>query len=174
MVKKFLLASFVLLAVSCSLDPTHDEAKSDLGDETPGIQPGPLHRPGQPCLICHDGSTARQWSIAGTVTGVLGNPAPLEGATVSLIDANLSTFSVTSNAAGNFYVELSRWVPTYPVKVAVTFGSLTSTMTTIIGRDGSCAGCHASPASRISAGPVYVAASTAQLASSSAGSGGSP
>jgi hypothetical protein len=165
MVKNFLLASFVLFAVSCSLDPTHDEAKSDLGDETAGIPVGPLHRPGQPCLICHDGSTAPQWSVAGTITGVLGNNAPLEGATVALTDANLSTFSVTSNAAGNFYIEPSRWVPTYPVKVAVTFGSITSTMTTIIGRDGSCAGCHANPASRISAGAVYVAGSAEQLAS---------
>jgi hypothetical protein len=170
MVKNILIATFVLCASSCTLDPTHDEAQSDLGDEAPGISPGPLHRPGQPCLICHDGSTAPQWSVAGTITGVLGTPTGLNGATVSLTDANLSTFTVTSNQVGNFYVEPSRWVPTYPVKVAVTYGSITSTMTTIIGRDGSCAGCHANLASRISAGPVYVAGTAAQLSSA----GGSP
>jgi hypothetical protein len=170
MVKNILIAAFVLCALSCSLDPTHDEAQSDLGDEANGVNPGPTHRPGQPCLICHDGSTAPQWSVAGTITGVLGTPTGLNGATVSLTDANLSTFTVTSNEVGNFYVEPSRWVPTYPVKAAVTYGSLTSTMTTIIGRDGSCAGCHANPASRISPGPVYVAGTAAQLSSA----GGSP
>jgi hypothetical protein len=170
MVKRFLLAAFVACALSCTLDPVHDEAQSDLGDEAPGVRPGPDHRPGQPCLICHDGTTAPQWSVAGTIYGVLGSSAALNGATVNLTDANLSTFSITSNEVGNFYVEPSRWQPTYPVKVAVTYGSTTATMTTIIGRDGSCAGCHTNRASRISAGPVYVAATAAQLSSS----GGSP
>jgi hypothetical protein len=174
MVKHFFFAAFVVCAVvcvlSCSLDPTHDEAKSDLGDEAPGVNPGPDHRPGQPCLVCHDGTTASQWSVAGTITGVLGSTAPLSGATVNLTDATLSTFSVTSNEVGNFYVEPSRWQPVYPVNVNVTYGSITATMTTIIGRDGSCAGCHANPASRISAGPVYVAATAAQISSA----GGSP
>jgi hypothetical protein len=170
MVKILSLGAIVLFAVSCSLDPTHDEAQNDLGDEAPGISPGPLHRPGQPCLICHDGSTAPDWSVAGTITGVLGTPTGLNGATVLLTDANLSTFTITSNEVGNFYVEPSRWVPTYPVKVTLTYGSITSTMTTIIGRDGSCAGCHASAASRISPGPVYVAGTAAQLSSA----GGSP
>ncbi|MEO7111473.1 MAG: hypothetical protein ABI183_13625 [Polyangiaceae bacterium] len=170
MVKHFLFAAFVATALSCSLDPTHDEAQSDLGDEAPGVSPGPDHRPGQPCLICHDGTTAPQWSVAGTVTGVLGSTAPLHGATVSLTDANLSTFTATSNEVGNFWIESGRWQPTYPVKVAITYGSATATMSTIIGRDGSCAGCHASTASRISPGPVYVAATAAQLSSA----GGSP
>jgi hypothetical protein len=170
MVKHFFFAAFVVCALSCSLDPTHDEAKSDLGDEAPGVNPGPDHRPGQPCLVCHDGKTASQWSVAGTITGVLGSSAPLSGATVNLTDATLSSFSVTSNEVGNFYVEPSRWQPVYPVNVTVTYGSATATMTTIIGRDGSCAGCHASVASRISPGPVYVAATTAQLSSA----GGSP
>jgi hypothetical protein len=170
MVRFFAVAMFVIGATSCSLDPVHDEAQSDLGDEAPGVNPGPNHRPGQPCLICHDGTTAPQWSIGGTIYGVLGSTAALSGATVNLTDANLSTFSVTSNDVGNFYVEASRWQPTYPVKVAVTYGSTTATMTTIIGRDGSCAGCHTNPASRISPGPVYVAPTAALLSSS----GGSP
>ncbi len=170
MVKRFVIAIFVMGALSCTLDPVHSEAQSDLGDEAPGVRPGPDHRPGQPCLICHDGTTAAQWSVAGTIYGVLGGSAPLSGAQVNLTDANLSTFSVTSNDVGNFYIEPSRWQPAYPVKVAVTYGSITATMTTIIGRDGSCAGCHVDPASRISAGAVYVAPTAAVLSAS----GGSP
>jgi hypothetical protein len=170
MVKNILLAMLVAGALSCSLDPVHDEAQSDLGDEAPGVDPGPNHRPGQPCLICHDGTTAPQWSVAGTIYGVLGSSGGLSGATVNLTDANFSTFAATSNDVGNFWVEASRWQPTYPVKVAVTYRSITATMTTIVGRDGSCAGCHANPASRISPGPVYVAPTAALLSSA----GGSP
>ena len=44
------------LATTCTLDPVQSEAVADLGGEAPGVAPGPLHRPGQPCLVCHDGS----------------------------------------------------------------------------------------------------------------------
>ncbi|MEO8875713.1 MAG: hypothetical protein ABI461_09010, partial [Polyangiaceae bacterium] len=88
MVKALALLSFVIFAASCSLDPVHDEAQSDLGDEASGVNTGPLHRPGQPCLVCHDGATAPKWSMAGTIYGVLGSDQPLHGASVNLTDAN--------------------------------------------------------------------------------------
>lgn len=161
--KNLILLSFVIFAVSCSLDPVHDEAQADLGDEAPGVDPGPTHRPGQPCLLCHDGTSAPKWSVAGTIYGVLGSSSPLQNAKVALTDANGSVYTATSNEVGNFWVDDSHWSPTYPVHVAVSLGNVTSTMTTIIGRDGSCAGCHADPASRISVGRVYLAPSAALL-----------
>lgn len=149
------LASAVL---GCSLDPVHDEAVTDLGPEAPGVAQGPLHRPGQPCLVCHDGSTAHPaMTVAGTVNAVLGSAARLAGASVALTDVRGSTVMATTNAAGNFYVEPGTWRPTFPLHVAISFGGYTSTMSTIIGRDGSCASCHTDPTSRISAGAVFLA-----------------
>ena len=102
-------------------------------------------------------------SVGGTVYGVVGSASALSGASVELTAENGATFEATTNAAGNFYVEASAWQPVYPLRVAVAFGGLTSTMSTIIGRDGSCAACHVDPPSRISAGRVYLAPSAALL-----------
>ncbi len=74
-----------------------------------------------------------------------------------------------TNAAGNFYIEPGTWRPAFPLHVAISFGGYTSTMSTIVGRDGSCATCHTDPASRISAGPVFLAPILALLPD-----GGSP
>lgn len=79
------------------------------------------------------------------------------------------TVMATTNAAGNFSVEPNTWRPTFPLHVAISFGGYSSTMSTIIGRDGSCATCHTDPASRISAGPVFLAPVPALLPD-----GGSP
>jgi hypothetical protein len=158
------VATFALVAVRCDLDPVHDDAVADLGGEAPGIPPGPFHRPGQPCLVCHDGSTAKPaMSVAGTVYAVLGNGEPIPGATVLITAEDGATFLATTNAAGNFYVEQAAWQPVFPLRAAVAYGGLTSTMSTIIGRDGSCATCHVDPPSRISAGRVYLAPSRSLL-----------
>lgn len=164
MVRPIVILILASLATTCTLDPVQSEAIADLGGEAPGVPPGPLHRPGQPCLVCHDGSTAQPaMSVGGTVYAVLGSEAPLAGATVELTAENGSTSTATTNGAGNFYVEESAWQPVYPLRVAVAYGGLTSTMSTIIGRDGSCGSCHVDPPSRISAGRVYLAPSPALL-----------
>jgi hypothetical protein len=153
-----LVALLASIAAGCSLDPVNDEARADLGPETPGVARGPLHRPGQPCLACHDGSTAHPaMTVAGTVNAVLGSAAPLAGVSVALTDVTGMTVTAMTNAAGNFYLEPATWRPTFPLHVAISFGGYSSTMSTIIGRDGSCATCHTDPASRISAGPVFLA-----------------
>jgi hypothetical protein len=158
------IAILAIIVTTCTLDPVESEAVADLGGEAPGVPQGPLHRPGQPCLVCHDGATAKPaMSVAGTVYAVLGSSAPLSGASIALTAEDGSTFGATTNAAGNFYVEVAAWQPVYPLRVAVAFGPLTSTMSTIIGRDGSCASCHVDPASRISAGRVYLAPTPALL-----------
>jgi hypothetical protein len=158
------LFGFVALSASCDLNPVHDDAVADLGAEAPGVPPGPLHRPGQPCLVCHDGSTATPaLSVGGTVYAVLGSGTPLADVTVNLTGENGSTFASVTNAAGNFYVLQNEWQPVYPLRSNLVYAGITSTMSTIIGRDGSCATCHVDPASRISAGRVYLAASAALL-----------
>jgi hypothetical protein len=163
-VRRILTAGLVCMVTTCSLEPVRDDAIADLGPEAPGVPPGPLHRRGQPCLVCHDGSTASPaMSVGGTIYAVLGGTAPLAGAVVELTAEDGSTFTATTNAAGNFFVDASAWQPVYPLRAAVVVGALTSTMSTLIGRDGSCATCHVDPPSRISAGRVYAAPSAALL-----------
>jgi hypothetical protein len=154
------------MATLCALiglvhcDPVHDQAVDALGDEAPGVRRGPLHRPGQPCLRCHDGSLGSppQFTVAGTIYENQQGLTPAVDARVALTDSRGKTFSATTNAAGNFYVEPREFTPTYPMKVAVTYKGLVVKMTSNVGRDGSCAGCHTDPAGPISAGHVFIPA----------------
>jgi hypothetical protein len=143
-------------AVSC-LDPQHESAVTAMGPETSG-GPGPTHRPGEPCLVCHGGSgpASSQFSVAGTVYQAQTNQTPLNGGTVKLTDANGSTFTATTNEAGNFYVEQGAWAPVYPMRVAVTFNGTEADMSTHVGRDGSCATCHYDPSGARTPGHVYL------------------
>jgi hypothetical protein len=108
-------------------DPTHDDAVAALGPEASGVEPGPTHRPGQPCLTCHGGSGpgGTTFSIGGTAYETQTVPladggapppsAPLVGATVQLTDSLNSTHSTPTNSVGNFYIALSDWAPTAPI-----------------------------------------------------------
>lgn len=147
-----------VLAASCSLDPVRDEAARDLGPEEAGVPEGPLHRPDQPCLVCHS-----DMSVAGTIHAAPDAPAPVANVVVTLTDARGSQTTATTNAAGNFFVETSAWAPTFPIHASIAVGSLDAIMNTEIGRDGSCASCHVAPTSRISAGLVFLAPTAALL-----------
>ena len=50
-------------------NPVHDNEVAALGPEDPSVPPGPDHRPGQPCLVCHGGSgpASAQFAVGGTV-----------------------------------------------------------------------------------------------------------
>jgi hypothetical protein len=153
-----LLSLVVLAAVAGSCDPVHDDAVAALGGEAPGVPPGPLHRPGQPCLLCHDGASGdpAAFSMAGTVF-IGGNTlTPQPGAVILLTNADGTTMSATTNAAGNFYLTPDAYAPVYPVHVtSVSVGGVSVTMHSHIGGNGSCAGCHADPAGPDSPGHVY-------------------
>jgi hypothetical protein len=145
--------------VMCSFDPVHDEAVSDLGPEAPGVPQGPLHRPDQPCLVCH----ADTMSVAGTIHAALDDTAPLANVTVTVTDSKGTMATSTTNAAGNFYVEQDAWQPVFPIHAQISLAPKTAVMSTEIGRDGSCATCHVAPATRISAGLVYLVPSASLL-----------
>jgi hypothetical protein len=154
-----LVVALTLSLVAAACDPVQDGAIAALGGEAAGVRRGPLHRPGQPCLLCHDGALGDPpaFSVAGTV---FDRPADTQGvsdATVSLTDANGSTYDAITNAAGNFYLTPAQWTPTFPVTVAVTASGLRVVMHTDIGRDGSCASCHVDPAGPNSPGHVSIA-----------------
>ncbi|MDB4933871.1 MAG: hypothetical protein JWP87_843 [Labilithrix sp.] len=141
-------------------DPVHEDATAALGDEAPGVQKGPLHRPGQPCTTCHDGALGNppKFSVAGTVyIDELGAQAA-SNAVVSLTDSTGKKHDATTNTAGNFYLRPGEFTPSYPMKVSVAYSGINVTMTSEIGRAGSCADCHTHPAGPTSAGLIYMPA----------------
>jgi hypothetical protein len=150
-----LLASAVAAATAC--DPVHDRQVSSLGADPTGQRNGPLHRAGEPCVACHDGSLGgpRQFSVAGTVFARASDTQGLAGATVTLTSTGGDTFTTTTNQAGNFYVLPSQWTPVYPMGVKISAQGSTAVMQTHVGREASCAGCHRDPAGPDSPGHVY-------------------
>jgi hypothetical protein len=141
-----------------SCDPVHDDAVSALGGEVAGVSPGPLHRPGQPCLLCHDGASGDPpaFTMAGTVFLDANTLTPAPGVTVKLVAADGNTTLATTNAAGNFYLAPSDYTPKYPVHVAsLALGGVSVLMHSHIGGNGSCASCHVDPTGPDSPGHVY-------------------
>jgi hypothetical protein len=144
-------------AVVASCDQVHSDAVAALGGETAGVPQGPLHRGGQPCLLCHDGAAGdpRAFSVAGTVYQGGESLVPLVGGVVTVQSADGATATATTNAAGNFYLAPADYAPRYPLHVAVAQGGVSVAMHSHVGGDGSCAGCHADPAGPDSPGHVY-------------------
>lgn len=154
------------LALSAGCDPVHDDAIAALGPEAPGVRQGPLHRPGQPCLLCHDGAIGdpQRFTVAGTVFERCGSGAPSAGAVVVIVDANGDTKQLPpTNAAGNFYVTPGQFDPTFPLQITVTAADGTIVrMQTLVGGNGTvepngaCASCHVDPPGPRSPGRVCI------------------
>ena len=153
------------LASSCG-DPVHNARVDALGPEVNG-GPGPTHRPGQPCLACHNdqGPGNTEFSVAGTVyQSAAPSSPPLAGATVTIYDATQEAdggtpHTVVTNSAGNFYIPKSDWTPFFPLHdISITTADLPAPtmMHTVVGRDGSCATCHFDPKSTASHGHIYL------------------
>ena len=143
-------------------DPTRALAVIGLGPEVAGVPLGPLHRPGQPCLTCHDGATAREFSVAGTIFHAQGAEPPSPGARVRLADNAGGRFVAATNCAGNFFLSPEDFAPTYPLWVSLSVGARDIAMDSPINVEGSCAGCHAVTPSPRSPGRVYVFESLAE------------
>ena len=156
---------FVALAIAACADPVRSSERDALGPEDPNVPRGEFHRPGQPCLVCHD-----DFALAGTIYNE-DLVTPFEGATVTLTDSAGSQFQATTNSSGNFIIRKSDWQPTYPIGTYVgsdgtaVYGVTVvgsdpnnpAQMVTHIGREGSCAWCHfGSGPSTASPGPIYV------------------
>jgi hypothetical protein len=156
-----LLLVLVLEGVAgCETDPVLDDQTAALAPNAAGVRNGPLHRPGEPCLLCHDGALGDPpaFSVAGTVfadqTGTTGQ----DGVTVTMTDSTGDQYMSITNAAGNFYLTPDEWTPTFPlvnVNIALT-GQLPVTMDSEVGRSGSCATCHFGARGPASAGVVYL------------------
>lgn len=157
MTARLVTCAVIVAALAGACDPVHDDAVEALGGEAPGVDQGPLHRPGQPCLVCHGGKGpgSPTFSVAGTVYRTRSDRTPVAGAVVTITDANGAQRAYATNEAGNFYVPASEWAPPFPLRAAVSYGGATIEMKTRISGDGSCAGCHVDPPSRDSVGHVF-------------------
>jgi hypothetical protein len=158
--------------MSCT-DPVRDKQISDLGDEPGDVPQGPLHRPGQPCVVCHsDGGPASdmKFAVAGTIFETADKDAMgANEVTVLFIDASSNQRQTVTNEAGNFYIPDGDWPDlTYPFKVGIVKANTPVQMHSTINREPSCNFCHeptpGSPHSylgndtRESIGQIYVTA----------------
>ncbi|MGE0323787.1 MAG: hypothetical protein AB7K71_38460 [Polyangiaceae bacterium] len=153
----FVVVGLSALSAGCT-DPTIAKEQDSLGPEQAGVPRGPTHRPGQPCVHCHQsgGEGSPNFSIAGTIFQDKDRQLPIDGALVSLVDSNGDSWSVRTNCAGNFYVTESEWQPQFPVWSSVSWSDIHVDMETPIYRDGACAGCHDLKAGPDSPGHIYV------------------
>src|SRR5579864_2181231 len=107
---KYTAVVMALLALSTSImlvgcgDPVPDSKIIALGPEDPSVPPGPAHRPGQPCLVCHQaGGKAAPFSVAGTIYAEVDGSAPVGNANVYILDSASNTYATKTNCAGNFF-----------------------------------------------------------------------
>ncbi len=152
-----LALGLALLGIS-GCDPVLEDRIAQLGPETPGVRPGPFHRPGQPCLACHgEGGRARpQLSVAGTVYRDPADTRPVDSAEVILIDATQARYTATTNCVGNFFVTPGDFAPVLPLWTTVRLGTFSIDMESAVHLNGDCASCHTDPLARASAGHVFL------------------
>jgi hypothetical protein len=158
------MTAALLMAAGCA-DPLQSAAVAALGPEDPRVPPGPLHRPGQPCLVCHgEGGSATRMSVAGTVFRDPTTRLPVADAKVELLDAVHKSIVVRSNCAGNFWLYPATFTPALPMWAAVEQGTHRVEMESPLHLDGDCGSCHSDPAAQTSAGHLFVTDSVLQAA----------
>jgi len=166
-------ASSITAGSSCALDPVHDSSVKALGDEDGEFPPGPYHRAGQACTVCHGGQGPAKstFFMAGTIFMSPGTRDEAgrvaQKAEIRIRDANNPMYykCVRANCRGNFYVT-SREFPsgiTFPVKVSVSQGTQERVMNSLIGREPSCGACHKRPGFFDSPGQVYLYTSESEV-----------
>ena len=153
---RFVLA--LALAAGCQ-DPLRSEQIDALGPEEASIPIGPLHRTGQPCLLCHsEGGISTPFTVAGTIYQTPSGRSPAAGVAVALRDSARRSYVAYSNCAGNFYVSPAEFQPVMPLWVTIRSAELQVVMESPMNKDGDCATCHARSVSSQSAGPVFLSA----------------
>lgn len=153
---RWLLAA-LSLAGACH-DPVKEQAQAALGPEDPAVPRGPLHRPNQPCVLCHGpGGESPTMAFAGTIYVDPAARTPAPNVDIVVVDAAGREQRVRSNCAGNFYFEDRGGWPQFPVWTSAVVGEHRIDMESPIYREGSCAACHADPSGPSSAGHVFLA-----------------
>ena len=148
--KRFL---FVLAGVfvSCT-NPVPDGQIASLGGEAPNVDPGPTHRAGQPCVLCHSESGPANkfvFTVAGTIFQSPAMAVGVDSAEILLVDSTGSSPKdpVFTNAVGNFYIARDQWDPAFPIFAGIYKDGVRRSMQSHISREPSCAFCHKDPVS---------------------------
>lgn len=157
------------MSLSACVDPLWQAQVDALGPEQPAVPIGPLHRAGQPCLVCHAAQgNAPAWVAAGTVYRDPGATRAAAGVTVLLIDARRQRYVTHSNCAGNFFVSPSEYQPQPPLWVSLRYSlsdqRVQVDMESPMHKDGDCGICHRAERGPSSAGPVFLSDDPARLA----------
>lgn len=151
------LSIVAVCALAACADPVHDDAVAKLGEELPGVPTGPLHRPGQPCVLCHSAKGGEsEFSLAGTVFVDPTSQTPIEDVNVRVVDSQNRRFVVRTNCAGNFFIKPEEFDPDFPIWLGLDRGAIFRDMDTPVYRERSCAGCHSNPKSLSSAGHIFL------------------
>lgn len=151
------------LAGGCD-DPVRQAQLAELGPEDANVALGPLHRPGQPCLLCHEpAGPAVHFTVAGTVFNTPADMQPVGGVQVRLIDAARRPFTAYTNAAGNFFVSPQEYKPVLPLWVSLEGQGRHIDMESPMHKDGDCGFCHREAKSPSSAGHVFLTDTTLPL-----------
>jgi hypothetical protein len=165
----------VIACAGCVAPSLEEEAADELGPEPGNVEPGPEHRPNQPCLRCHsedaDDRGDEEFAVAGTAYRFRADTIGTRGLVVEITDADGVVYSAQTNDAGNFFLVVEDDVdapeqrqdgelrvpsaPRYPLRVVVRDGGFFKEMEGPIWREGSCAECHTEPAGPTSNGRVY-------------------
>lgn len=131
--------------------PTEDAGVKDAAPDATSVctsgqtatsgAPSALMKPGRACIACHSQADGPAFELAGTVYDELHEPNDchgMGGVKVLIIDATGATFTMTTNAAGNFMriTSLAR-----PYRAIVIKGNNVREMKTPQ-TDGDCNGCH--------------------------------
>jgi hypothetical protein len=168
------LALLALAGLPACSNPVVDQKIADLGPEVDGVLPSEFHRAGQPCLLCHGpyGGASPQMVVAGTIFATPEHkgkaPSGVEGVIVTITDSfgDSPKKIKKTNCIGNFFITLDDWPtaagPGFPLAAKIEYpsvgggkGTTPAYMSTRIGRDGSCAGCHFGPRAEDSPGSVF-------------------
>lgn len=150
------LGFMALLASGCE-DPVRQEQIAALGPEAANVLPGPLHRPGQPCLLCHEAlGPAPRFTVAGTVFQAPSEAQPVGGTEVRLIDSARRSFVAYTNCVGSFFVTPTEYEPVLPLWVSLSGLGLQIAMESPMHKDGDCGACHQGKKSQSSAGHVFL------------------
>lgn len=160
------LVPVLVTSLGCLGSTTREEERAALGDTDHHVlvdgrweEPGPLHRPGQPCLVCHSGAHPAEgtsFEVAGTIYERATDRYGVAGVLVTLEDAEGPYAQVVTNRTGNFMVAREgddddesdegmvsvrrAFVP--PLRVTIQRDGIERSMRSFVWREGSCSRCH--------------------------------
>jgi hypothetical protein len=159
--KMIVVLALAATSAACG-DPSRSAAIAVLGGEQAGFPPNELHRPGQPCVLCHSetGGAEPVLSLGGTL---FVEPSPTElyavaDFSVFVFDSEGQAAEMKSNACGNFFIEKKTFNPVFPLRTEIrdSEGKTLNVMNSRIAREGSCNNCHVYPRSPFSPGVIRV------------------